>query len=186
MLPSDVKLIFSRVLCRDASDAEASAWAAIAGTTSDTCVQNAIAQSLEAITFVDSLIRLYQGAFSRVPDTTNPPQGSGFYFWVSYNHTAGISNIASNFVSSSEFLSIYSSNQVSAALITAFYFNVLRREPSVDEVNSWLHTGLNAAQILVGFTESAEFKVSSLPRVNAFKAALIAGHNPTGTLFNFT
>ncbi len=180
MLTSDVKLIFSRVLCRAASDAEAMAWAAISLTTSDTCVQNAISQSPEAVQFVDPVIRLYQGAFSRVPDA------GGYSYWVNALRSGlSLSAISNAFVSSPEFLALYSTNFVTAALVIAFYFNVLRREPTTAEVNSLLALHLDASTLLADFTESPEFKTGSLPQVNAFKAALIAGLNPTGTLFNF-
>ncbi len=186
MLPSDVKLIFSRVLCRSASDVEAQGWAAISLVTSDPFVQTAISQlPPEALQFVDPVIRLYQGAFSRVPDTTNPPEGSGFYTWVNYLRTSNISALSAVFVTSPEFLALYGSDLVTAAMITALYFNVLQREPTTDEVNSILVLHLDAATLLSDFTESPEFKTNSLSHVNAFKAALIAGHNPTGTLFSF-
>ncbi len=178
---SEVSTIFSRVLFRPASAGEITSWSAISSTTLDPCVQNAISQSLEALLFVDPIIRLYQGAFSRVPDL------AGLSYWTNYLRTGNpISAVSSLFVSSPEFLDLYSTNLVTAALIEAFYFNVLRRSPTADEVNSLLALNLPAGVLLSDFTESPEFKTASLSQVNAFKADLITGLSPTGTLFSFS
>ncbi len=179
--PSDISTIFSRILFHPASSGETESWSAISLTTSNTCVQISISQSLETLLFVNPIIRLYQGAFSRVPEP------AGLSHWTNYLRMGNsISAVSSLFVSSPEFLSLYSSNLVTAALIEAFYFNVLRREPSADEVNSLLALNLPAGVLLSDFTESPEFKTNSLSQVNSFKAALIAGLSPTGTLFSFS
>ena len=124
-------------------------------------------------------MRLYQGAFGRLPDSIDPngnfDTGAQSGFWVNTNALrCGITlqRLAAAFVVSAEFIDLYGTTTVTPALITAYYQNILGRDPSSAEVSAWQATGLNASQILIGFTQSTEFITRSQASVDAFKVAL--------------
>ncbi len=143
----------------------------------------------EATRFGDPLVRLYQGAFGRLPDTIDPngnfDTGAQSGFWVNMNALRGgvsLLCMSQAFVASGEFHTFYGTTTVTPALITAFYQHILGRDPSSAEVAAWQATGLDAAHILVGFTQSAEFIARSQASVDAFKIALANGEHPSGPL----
>ena len=90
--------------------------------------------------------------------------------------------LAEAFVVSAEFQQTYGTTAVTPALITAFYEHILGRDPSSAEVAAWQATGLDAAHILIGFTQSTEFIARSQTSVDAFKVALADGQHPAGPL----
>ncbi len=98
--------------------------------------------------------RLYQAAFNRAPDL------GGLGFWIhAMDQGATLSEVASSFVSSAEFLTQYGSAQSDSDFVTILYANVLHRTPDTAGLNYWinnLHSGLNHANALVNFSESAE------------------------------
>jgi hypothetical protein len=98
--------------------------------------------------------RLYQAAFGRTPDA------GGLSFWLNaLDHGATLLSVAKDFVTSTEFKSLYGANPGSTELVTAMYHNVLHREPDVNGLNYWLdamNRGLSAQQLLTDFSESAE------------------------------
>ena len=169
------------VLSRHATTAEQLAFSALADTQPTIEIQEDIATLPEATTFVDPLVRLYQGAFGRL-DSIDPngnfDTGAQSGFWVNTNALrSGITlqQMAAAFVASSEFIDLYGTTTVTPALITAYYQNILGRAPSSAEVSAWQATGLNASQILIGFTQSTEFITRSQASVDAFKIALAGG-----------
>lgn len=99
--------------------------------------------------------RLYQAAFARAPDE------GGFGFWINaIDKGVPMLSIASGFVNSAEFKSLYGTNPSNADLLTHYYQNVLHRTPDQDGYNWWLNVldkGLaTPTQVLMDFSESPE------------------------------
>ena len=177
--------MYMEVLSRAATAAEQSAFSALSSSESTAQIRQDISTLPEATNLVDPLVRLYQGAFGRLPDTIDPngnfDSGAQSGFWVNTNALRGgisLLSLSQAFVVSAEFNTLYGSTTVTPALITAFYQHILGRDPASSEVAAWQATGLDAAHILIGFTQSAEFIASSQTSVNAFKVALANGLAP--------
>ena len=186
---AQIDLRYEEVLARHATPAEQQAFAALSLTQSNAQIDADIATLPEATSFVDPIVRLYQGAFGRLPDTIDPngnfDTGAQSGYWVNVNaFRSGVSLVAmaEAFVASAEFHNLYGTTTVTPALITAFYQHILGRDPASSEVAAWQATGLDAAHILLGFTQSTEFVNSSQPFVDQFKEALAEGQHPNGPL----
>lgn len=102
--------------------------------------------------------RLYQAAFDRTPDQF------GVGFWISrLDKGVSLKDIATAFVASTEFKAVYGSNPSNAEIVAKFYQNVLNREPD-PQSRFWVDVldrkAATVAEVLVGFSESAENAVS--------------------------
>jgi hypothetical protein len=107
--------------------------------------------------------------------------------------------LAQAFVGSAEFTERYGSLNSNASLssdgaagtvfLQALYANVLGRTGSAAEINAWLATGETTAQVLVGFSDSAEFQERANEPTLTYLTdeSAILGHTPayTGNLFQF-
>ncbi|MCY1708961.1 DUF4214 domain-containing protein [Pannonibacter sp. SL95] len=126
-----------------------------------------LAGSAEAVTYVDQVIRIYQAAFGRVPDVT------GISGWVKdlRADATALSKVAAGFVNSQEWKNRYGDNSVSDVSLGALYQNVLGRAGSAAEIAAWKATGQPMTQILIGFSNSAEFQAKSAAAVLALKTA---------------
>jgi len=180
---NQIDALYVSALGRHASTAEQAAWSALSangGATSN--VQLLVAQSAETTAFVDPVVRLYQGAFGRVPDSSG---GLSSGLAVNANVLrAGHSliDLAQAFVDSAEFAARYGSTAVTSSLISAFYHNILGRTPSNAEVSAWMVTHLDAAHILVGFTQSTEFIGGTKTAIDNLLVQISNGLTPTGPL----
>jgi Ca2+-binding RTX toxin-like protein len=98
--------------------------------------------------------RLFGAMFNRVPGLT------GMGFWMdALDHGASIVSIAAGFTGSAEFATRYGANATDETFVTALYNNVLHRDPLPGGFKFWtdaLHNGTSRAEVLVGFSESAE------------------------------
>ncbi|MCY1707583.1 DUF4214 domain-containing protein [Pannonibacter sp. SL95] len=180
-----IKQYFVNILQRDPTAAETSYWVATvdSGALTTTQARDAIAASGESVTYVDQIIRIYQAAFGRVPDTTGI---NGWTDQLRADATA-LSKVAAGFVNSTEWKNRYGDNTVNDAVLQALYQNVLGRTGSAAEIAAWKATGQSMTQILIGFSNSAEFQASSAAGVMALKRA--AGDVTTAnlaTVFNGT
>jgi S-layer protein len=180
-----IKQYFVNILQRDPTAAETSYWVATvdSGALTTTQARDAIAASGESVTYVDQIIRIYQAAFGRVPDTTGI---DGWTDQLRADATA-LSKVAAGFVNSTEWKNRYGDNTVNDAVLQALYQNVLGRTGSAAEIAAWKATGQSMTQILIGFSNSAEFQASSAAGVMALKRA--AGDVTTAnlaTVFNGT
>jgi len=174
---AQVDAFYVNALGRHATAAEDAGWVALSASESTAGIELAIATLPETVQFVDPVVRLYQGAFGRVPDVP------GLHAAENYLRGGGnLLQLAQDFVASAEFAALYGSPAVTTALITAYYQHILNRDPSPAEVNAWVSSGLSAAQILIGFTESVEYKTESLTAVTNYVIAVESGANPTGPL----
>lgn len=99
--------------------------------------------------------RVYQAAFDRTPDN------GGLKYWLSVlDGGAGLDTVASGFLGSQEFKTLYGSAPSHADYVSRLYSNVLHRTPDQDGYDYWVNL-LNNGQIsnvvaLVQFSESAE------------------------------
>ncbi|MCJ2074452.1 DUF4214 domain-containing protein [Methylobacterium sp. E-016] len=159
----DIAAVYKSVLQRSASLPEQDYWLAqeAAGRLPGQ-VRDSIVTSQEVVSFVNPIVRLYEAAFDRLPDP------SGLSNHVSALHFNPIETIASHFVQSPEFALLHGGSSVTDTLIQSFYANALGRQGSSEEVAAWGMSGLDAAQILVGFSDSIEFQRRSELQIRAF------------------
>lgn len=100
------------------------------------------------------IFRLYRAAFDRVPDRV------GMGYWLSRSDAGdGLDQIARAFIASPEF-SAAPGNGSHAGSVTAFYRNVLDREPDPAGLAYWTdlldRKIITLSDMLAGFSESAE------------------------------
>ncbi|ATB69047.1 outer membrane calcium-binding protein [Sulfurospirillum diekertiae] len=100
--------------------------------------------------------RLYQAAFDRTPDK------AGLGYWISaMNSGTSLQNVASSFLASTEFQSMYGTNASNSTFVTLLYNNILNRAPDDGGMNYWLNELSqndisHRAGVLASFSESAE------------------------------
>lgn len=140
---------------------------------SATELRDELASSSESVTFVDQIIRIYQAAFGRLPDVTGMQGAGGDGGWVDQLRAdpTTLFRISEGFTESQEFLNIYGSGQVTTGFLNALYSNVLGRTPSAAEIAAWFATGQPASEILIGFSNSAEFQNNTNTAVLELKKA---------------
>lgn len=104
--------------------------------------------------------RIYQAAFDRKPDS------SGLGFWINaLDNGVPLKSVADGFLGSVEFQSIYGSSSTNSSFVAALYNNVLHRGGEQAGVEFWtgvLDAGASRADVLAGFSESAENKAGVL------------------------
>ena len=145
-----------------------------------------------ANTSVDPILRLYQAAFGRVPDTTGLTNMVNVYAGNAQGTgTLTLTQMASQFTGSNEFVNLYGANTTNNASNTQFvgalYVNVLNRTMVGNEGAGWinlLNSGMSRNQILIGFSESPEFQAATNNAVDTFLTSAGALTNTyTGNLF---
>ncbi len=103
-----------------------------------------------------SVRRLYQAYFRRASD-----QG-GLDYWVGQMIAgASLTAVSDNFAASSEFQSMYG-RLGHRDFVRLVYVNVLGREPDAGGYDYWvgmLNRGTPRGEVMIGFSESAEFRV---------------------------
>lgn len=163
--------------------------------------------SIERLQFLDAnlafdldgnagqVYRLYQAAFNRTPDLA----GLGGWITAMDNGTP-LLQIASAFMASDEFQSLYGTNPSNEAFVSNLYTNALHRpaQQDADSAAGWVSqlasNSQTRAQALVNFSESGENKASVLPAItngilyaNAEQAAeLVKGLSFSSTTGNDT
>ena len=192
--PADVNAWFQAVQFRDGPTATVASYVSLlnAGTLTPASVQNSIITDVYTTVNVNSVIRLYQGAFARVPDQ------AGQNYWADTMGAtpdalkpAQLQSIANGFASSQEFIATYGNVQgasapINSAILTAFYANILNRAPDATGMAYWLSSGQNVGQVLNAFSQSTEFTASSKAATVQFQQAEIAGNPATsGSLFQY-
>jgi hypothetical protein len=104
------------------------------------------------------VFRLYNAAFSRLPDAT------GLQNWINGNAAGNVTyaSSAQNFSESQEFKNRYGSNVTDTQFITTLYNNVLGRTPEaggLSHYQSLLAGGRSRGALLLDFSESPENRV---------------------------
>ncbi len=134
--------------------------------------------SIERLHFADSnlafdldanagqVYRLYQAAFNRTPDL------AGLGGWIAaMDNGTPLLQIASSFMASAEFQSLYGANPTNAQFVSYLYTNALHRPAGQDAggaaywVDQLARNVQTKAQALVNFSESAENKAAVLPAI---------------------
>jgi len=127
----------------------------------------ALTRSQVAVAFLDSvefqtgtgaIARMYFGSLNRLPDA------AGITFWMDQQKTGStIAQIANSFSASSEFTAL-NSGLTDSAFIQKQYQTVLGRAATTQEQTDWstqLSAGANRGVVVLGLTESAEYKLAS-------------------------
>lgn len=110
--------------------------------------------------------RIYKSAFNRTPDK------AGLGYWISKMDSGmGIVEVASRFIDSAEFRSVYGSNSSDSTFLTRVYQNVLGREPESTGYNWWLNAmrtnpEKTRAKVLADFADSLENKSAVATQVS--------------------
>lgn len=98
--------------------------------------------------------RIYKAAFDRTPDS------GGLSFWIkTMDGGRSLNDVATGFVNSAEFASVYGSAPSNSQFVDKLYQNVLGRSGEAGGVSYWvgrLDSGASKAEVLAGFSESAE------------------------------
>lgn len=98
--------------------------------------------------------RMYEAAFDRTPDS------NGLSFWIkAMDAGRSLHDVATGFVNSAEFASIYGNAPSNGQFVDKLYHNVLGRDGEAGGVAYWngrLDSGASKAEVLAGFSESAE------------------------------
>lgn len=122
-----------------------------------------------ALAEANQVFRLYQATFDRAPDET------GHKNWAQrlFTDERTLAEVTQGFVGSQEFNATYAGfNQ--SDFVKAMYRNVLDRDFDMGEVTDaeiagWtgrMAAGLDRAGVVIGFSESAEFKATTLQAAN--------------------
>lgn len=115
--------------------------------------------------------RIYQATLNRAPDT------GGFEGWVGRLEAGALTTlgVATGFVASREFQNVYGELD-DAAFVSLLYENVLDRTADAAGSSAWLSRlseGTSREEVVVGFSESAEFKNKTGLEATAYTSALI-------------
>jgi hypothetical protein len=172
-----VQNLYSTILLRSpgSTDTGVQTWASLldSGLLTQSQEVAAFENSPEAQNDVFPIVRMYETFFNRAPDS------AGLTGWVNAlrNGTLTEQQIAQGFIGSAEFQGIYgSSNPDPTAFVTALYQHVLGRAPDAAGLAGWVNAlangQLTAAQVALGFSDSAEYiKDSNAGIDNWFTAA---------------
>ena len=99
--------------------------------------------------------RVYQAAFNRTPDN------AGLKYWIGLMDGGyTLAGVASGFIASAEFKTLYGSNPTNELFVSKLYDNVLHRTPDEGGYNYWvglLNTNkIDSISTLINFSESTE------------------------------
>ncbi|KIQ37533.1 hypothetical protein RT97_00125 [Variovorax paradoxus] len=118
-----------------------------------------------ANTAYGAVYRLYQATLGREPDV------GGIESWAGALKTGtALKTVAAGFVGSAEFQSVYGALN-NSQFVTLLYQNVLGRAPDAGGLASWvqaLNAGTSRADVVVGFSDSSEFRSTTSTDVDAF------------------
>jgi hypothetical protein len=129
------------------------------------------------------MVRLYRAFLGRAPDA------GGLEFWIARKRavaparTWSLTQIATGFTSSIEFKTKYGSMS-NRAFVTQIYTDVLLRPADAAGVDYWTGTldrgRKTRAQVVVGFSESAEYKTKQAQNTDVAVAYIsLMGRAPT-------
>ncbi len=110
--------------------------------------------------------RLYQSTLNREPDV------AGAIAWAQrVSDGQSLANVAQGFVSSAEFQNTYGTLD-DTAFVSLMYENVLGRAADAEGLNGWLaqlQAGSSRQSVVLGFSESQEFKSATEQAAAAFR-----------------
>lgn len=122
--------------------------------------------------------RLYFATFERSPDY------AGLNYWNDVIRNGGkLTNIADIFTHSPEFVDMYGGSLDPAGFLTILYRNVMGRQPDDAGLTFWqnrMNEGLDRGSVLLGFSESTEYKSITYWPVKAVAMyRALAGRTPS-------
>lgn len=128
-----------------------------------------LAEGMEAVYFPEvsaQVFRLYQAVLGRDPDST------GHLAWTERLAIEGreLIDVVNGFVGSGEFQTNYGGLD-NAEFVTLMYQNVLGRDPDATGLARWvgdLEDGTERAEVVLGFSESAEFTNNTAAAAQSF------------------
>ncbi len=128
------------------------------------------------------VFRIYGATLDRLPDA------GGFAAWVGELDAGNLTltQVAEEFISRTEFQTTYGS-LTDTDFVTLLYNNVLNRAPDAPGLQSWLDAlaaGSTRAEVVLGFSESAEYRGNTALDLTAFVQANYA--DQTDTLYGGT
>jgi serralysin len=107
--------------------------------------------------------RVYQAAFDRTPDIP------GLAFWIeAMDAGTSLASVSAGFVASAEFAAIYGGAPSDGDFVARLYENVLGRAGEAAGLDYWqgrLAEGTSKAEVLAGFSESAENVAGVAPAI---------------------
>jgi len=126
---------------------------------------------------VRPVTRLYYAVFLREPDA------GGLNYWVRLNQAGHrLEDIATMFADSPEFRNTYGALS-NSAFVQLVYRNVLERNPDAGGLAYWtdlVNRGMSRGRLVMGFSESAEFRTTSFAKVTVSWAFIqMLGRIPT-------
>lgn len=129
---------------------------------------------------LESLTRLYQASFDRVPDY------GGLMYWNGiFGRGVSLNDIAKIFYASPEFKELYGTGTSNADYVFILYRNVLSRAPDPGGEAFWLATlnrGMDRGEVLNAFAQSKELKDKMVSEAQAVTAyALLSKRVPSQT-----
>lgn len=134
---------------------------------------------------VDPLIRLYQAAFNRVPDSP------GMTAWVIpfSGQRLSLPDITFAFTQSKEFNYFYGDSLSNTQFVKTLYLNILQQEGDAKGTQGWIDAlnqgALSRAQVLNGFVEAQQFKDKVEDNIAFFLSQCAENiENYQGTLFD--
>ena len=135
---------------------------AITGGASRALITKSFFDSPEFQGAIAPVTRLYYSYFNRIPDKP------GLDYWI-YQYRSGtpLNTVSQAFASSAEFIGTYG-NLTDPQFVTLVYQNVLGRAPDAAGLAYWvgqLNGGMSRGQVMVGFSESSEYQLTSYNRV---------------------
>jgi hypothetical protein len=86
------------------------------------------------------------------------------------DHSLPLLQVATGFINSPEFESLYGANPTADQFVMRLYNNVLHRAPEAGGYDYWIYQlehGTSREQVLVGFSESPENQAAVLPAIQA-------------------
>ncbi|MCI0755730.1 DUF4214 domain-containing protein [Teichococcus vastitatis] len=179
-----IKIYYNSILARDPTEAETNTWTSVStsGAVTDAGIRQALISSAESSAFVAPVLRLYQAAFGRVPESTeaikfyaDQLRASGNAGSDEYNST--LARFSLQFSESPEFTGRYGNSDLSLGFLTALYSNVLGREPDPAGLAFYLdpQNGFDTQRILLGFSASPEFQQRVSASISNFLGSAAQG-----------
>lgn len=119
-----------------------------------------------ASTWADDVFRLYQATLDRAPDWT------GLQNWAGrLAEGRAFLSVVNGFVDSAEFKATYGTSLSTEAFVSLLYNNVLGRDPDAQGLQNWsnrLDAGMSRAEVVQGFSQSAEFRNRTAPELTTW------------------
>lgn len=115
----------------------------------------------------NSVYRLYQATLDRAPDVGGHAAWAGRLF----TGERTLLDVAEGFVRSPEFTATYSAGLSNEGFVTLLYNNVLNSEPDARGLARWmgeLEGGASRAEVVLGFSESPQFRTETAAEANGF------------------